>query len=208
LGEHFQALARRDLCFALLPGARFPDEPAPGQFRDDRTTRFDLIRLGRSELASEVNECQARIGMKGGMVTVAVDQSIWRAALFLTMPDPAAHPALLAPYLAASFASATTGHAFSSGVSGKYPELNNNRRDALGVDQKAYSTRKSVIISRSVVCGPWSVVRCPLSIVRGQFKDACVVRFWCFRCGLASFHCLSKLPSTIGLSHSILPTDY
>jgi hypothetical protein len=79
-----------------------------------------------------------------------VQRSSWRAALFLTMSDPAAHPALLAPYLATSFASATTGHAFSSGVSGKYPVPNKNRRYALSLNENTDSTRKSVIISRSV----------------------------------------------------------
>ena len=82
-------------------------------------------------------------------MAVAVNRLIWRAALFLAMSDPAAHPALLAPYLATSFASATTGHAFSSGVSGKDPELNKNCRDAFGVNENADCTRKSVIISRS-----------------------------------------------------------
>jgi hypothetical protein len=38
-----------------------------------------------------------------------------RIASLLAMPDPAAHPALLAPYFATSFASSTTGHTFSSG---------------------------------------------------------------------------------------------
>jgi hypothetical protein len=39
--------------------------------------------------------------------------------LLLAVPDAAAHAALLAPHLATSFASSTTGHAFSSGVWGR-----------------------------------------------------------------------------------------
>jgi hypothetical protein len=39
-------------------------------------------------------------------------------ASFLAMSNPAAHPALLAPYFTTSFASSTTGHTFSSGGTG------------------------------------------------------------------------------------------
>ena len=59
--------------------------------------------------------------MEGG-IGDSSGRAVWRAALFLTMSDPAAHPALLAPYFATSFSSATTGHAFSSGVSKSDPE--------------------------------------------------------------------------------------
>jgi hypothetical protein len=39
--------------------------------------------------------------------------------LFLAMTDPTAHPAFLAADFAAAFTSATTGHAFSSGLSNR-----------------------------------------------------------------------------------------
>ena len=85
--------------------------------------------------------------MEDGIVTAAVESGglryFLRCLILLRIRRSCA-------YLATSFASATTGHAFSSGVSGKYPEPNKNRRDALGVNENTDSTRKSVIISRSV----------------------------------------------------------
>jgi len=61
---------------------------------------------------------------------VKLDLAAWRevgglrrakreSVLFLAMTDPAAHPAFLAADLAAAFTSATTGHAFSSGLSNR-----------------------------------------------------------------------------------------
>src|SRR5271157_4174613 len=66
-----------------------------------------------------------------GLALVELDLAAWREvgglrreknggrALFLAMTDPAAHPAFLAADLATAFTSATTGHAFSSGLSNR-----------------------------------------------------------------------------------------
>jgi len=66
-----------------------------------------------------------------GLALVELDLAAWREvgglrreknggrALFLAMTDPAAHPAFLAADFAAAFTSATTGHAFSSGLSNR-----------------------------------------------------------------------------------------
>src|SRR4051812_44723429 len=57
---------------------------------------------------SVVHRRAGRFGGAGPRIAV-------EAGLLLAVSDPAAHPALLAPHLAATFASATTGHAFSPG---------------------------------------------------------------------------------------------
>ena len=57
-------------------------------------------------------------GMAGSRRTAAREKNGGRV-LFLAMTDPAAHPAFLAADFAAAFTSATTGHAFSSGLSNR-----------------------------------------------------------------------------------------
>ena len=99
--------------------------------RGRRGEASDAGRLGSSLVPPD----QRRAGAEG--------------MLLLAMADTAAHPALLAPDFATSFTSSTTGHAFSSGVSGdRESGSSETRPNASGVDQRADSIRKSIESSR------------------------------------------------------------
>src|SRR5271166_2217589 len=78
-------------------------------------------------------------GMAGCRRTAAREKNGGRV-LFLAMTDPAAHPAFLAADFAAAFTSATTGHAFSSGLS-------NRLRARRSHDVHGYSWREPLPIT-------------------------------------------------------------
>ena len=72
----------------------------------------------RENLPREAGEPGRRARLGSSLVPPDQRRAGAEGMLLLAVADTAAHPALLAPDFATSFTSSTTGHAFSSGVSG------------------------------------------------------------------------------------------
>ena len=122
----------------------------PESSRTDRTSGIRAERERRTETRRRARRCPAGRFRSTLRVT---------GKLFLAVPDAATHAALLAPHFATSFASSTTGHAFSSGVSERRKRLVRDKVTASGIDQRADSIRKSIKVSRPTLdSGEWSVV--------------------------------------------------